>query len=159
MKQEIEMYEKEGFKGFTSVEQLRLLASSIPKSQGVYIVIRSSESEPVFLEEGTGGFFKGKNPNVAISELQAKYVHESVVVYIGKATELHKRIKQLLSFGAGEPVGHWGGRYLWQLADSASLLVAWKLTPMEEPREVEKKMLEDFKGRHGGRLPFANIQS
>ncbi|MDE7378530.1 MAG: hypothetical protein K2N13_06155 [Paraprevotella sp.] len=158
MKQEIEEYKKEGFTGFVPVEQLRSSASLIPKMQGVYIVIRPSESEPVFLEKGTGGFFKSKDPNVAISELQAKYVPESAVVYIGKATTLHERIKQLLNFGAGKSVGHRGGRYLWQLADSASLLVAWKTTPMEEPREVEKKMLEDFEGRHG-RLPFANLQS
>lgn len=157
MKKEIEEYKKEGFTGFVPVEQLRSSASLIPKMQGVYIVIRPSESDPVFLEKGTGGFFNGDDPNVAISELQAKYVHDSVVVYIGKATTLHKRIKQLLNFGAGKSVGHWGGRYLWQLADSASLLIAWKTTPMEEPREIEKKMLEGFKSQYG-RLPFANLQ-
>lgn len=158
MKQEIEEYKKEGFTGFVPVEQLRSSASLIPKMQGVYIVIRPSESDPVFLEKGTGGFFKRKNPNVVISKLQAKYVHESAVVYIGMTTAtLYERIRQLLDFGAGESVGHWGGRYLWQLADSASLLVAWKTTPMEEPEEIEKKMLEDFKRRYG-RLPFANLQ-
>lgn len=156
MTKEIENYRKDGFTGFVPVSKLRSAASLLPDSGGVYIVVRDSDSSPEFLANGTGGFFKGKNPNVGLEELESNYVAGSKVVYIGKATSLKKRVSQLLRFGAGSAVGHWGGRYLWQLADSDNLLIAWKTTPSTDPRAEEIKMLEEFVSRHG-KLPFANL--
>ena len=156
MTKEIENYRKDGFTGFVPVSKLRSTASLLPDSGGVYIVVRESDNSPEFLANGTGGFFKGKNPNVGLEELVSNYVAGSKVVYIGKATSLKKRVGQLLRFGAGSAVGHWGGRYLWQLADSDNLLIAWKTTPTTDPRSVEIKMLEEFVSRHG-KLPFANL--
>lgn len=156
MTKEIENYRKDGFTGFVPVSKLRSTASLLPDSGGVYIVVRDSDNSPEFLATGTGGFFKGKNPNVGLEELESNYVAGSKVVYIGKATSLKKRVGQLLRFGAGSAVGHWGGRYLWQLADSDNLLIAWKTTPSTDPRAEEIKMLEEFVSRHG-KLPFANL--
>lgn len=156
MTKEIENYRKDGFTGFVPVSKLRSTASLLPDSGGVYIVVRESDNSPEFLANGTGGFFKGKNPNVGLEELESNYVAGSKVVYIGKATSLKKRVGQLLRFGAGSAVGHWGGRYLWQLADSDNLLIAWKTTPITDPRAEEIKMLEEFVARHG-KLPFANL--
>lgn len=156
MTKEIENYRKDGFNGFVPVSKLRSTASLLPDSGGVYIVVRDSDNSPEFLATGTGGFFKGKNPNVGLEELESNYVAGSKVVYIGKATSLKKRVGQLLRFGAGSAVGHWGGRYLWQLADSDNLLIAWKTTPSTDPRAEEIKMLEEFVSRHG-KLPFANL--
>ena len=84
------------------------------------------------------------------------YVADSKIVYIGKATSLKKRVGQLLRFGAGSAVGHWGGRYLWQLADSDNLLIAWKPIPTVDPRTEEARMLEEYVSLHG-KLPFANL--
>ncbi|WP_304623888.1 hypothetical protein [Bacteroides acidifaciens] len=156
MTKEIENYRKDGFNGFVPVSKLRSTASLLPDSGGVYIVVRDSDNSPEFLATGTGGFFKGKNPNVGLEELESNYVAGSKVVYIGKATSLKKRVGQLLRFGAGSAVGHWGGRYLWQLADSDNLLIAWKTTSTTDPRAEEIKMLEEFVSRHG-KLPFANL--
>lgn len=156
MTKEIENYRKDGFTGFVPVSKLRSTASLLSDSGGVYIVVRDSDNSPEFLANGTGGFFKGKNPNVGLEELESNYVAGSKVVYIGKATSLKKRVGQLLRFGAGSAVGHWGGRYLWQLADSDNLLIAWKTTPTTDPRAEEIKMLEEFVSRHG-KLPFANL--
>lgn len=156
MTKEIENYRKDGFNGFVPVSKLRSTASLLPDSGGVYIVVRDSDNSPEFLATGTGGFFKGKNPNVGLEELESNYVAGSKVVYIGKATSLKKRVGQLLRFGAGSAIGHWGGRYLWQLADSDNLLIAWKTTSTTDPRADEIKMLEEFVSRHG-KLPFANL--
>ena len=52
-----------GFEGFKSMGELMAGAKSlIPAQMGVYVVLRESDSEPHFLKEGTGGFFKRKNP-------------------------------------------------------------------------------------------------
>jgi hypothetical protein len=78
------------------------------------------------------------------------------LVYIGKAARLRTRLRQYRDHGQGKPVGHWGGRYIWQLSDSGELLVAWKVTN-DAPRLVEKEMLAAFVDRYG-QLPFANLR-
>ena len=89
---------------------------------------------PEFLSRGTGGFFKGKDPNVSITELGTNWVKNTCVVYIGKAgTTLRKRLNQYLKFGNGQNIGHWGGRYIWQIKNSGNLLLCWKPTPDEDP--------------------------
>ena len=45
---------------------------------------------------------------------------QTPILYFGKADALRKRIKDLVRFAAGEPVAHWGGRYLWQISGSSS---------------------------------------
>ena len=52
-------------------------------------------------------------------------------------------------------VAHWGGRYLWQLADAEDLVLCWKPTPRSDPRSVEKAMISDFEVTYG-RRPYAN---
>jgi hypothetical protein len=115
-----------------------------------------------FLEKGCGGHFKGKNPNVAISELQKNWVNDAKVVYIGKAggtgkkATLKSRLKQYLHFGLGKPVGHWGGRLIWQLKHSSDLVICWKSLPTDEPRDYEAKLIKLFISKFGKR-PFANL--
>ena len=154
----------QGFEGFKTMgELMNGERYSIPDQMGVYIVLRESETAPEFLTEGTGGFFKGQNPNVPIAELQAKWVANSSIVYIGKAggigssATLQKRLGQYLRFGQGANIGHWGGRYLWQLVDSRELIVCWKPLTKDDPREIERKMIADFKSAHDGMRPFANL--
>ena len=154
---EISKYMSEDFDGFIRVSELRNSAFLLPEVAGVYVVLRASKAEPHFLEKGTGGYFKGKNPNVSIAELTENFVYDTKTLYIGKATNLRKRVGQLLQFGEGAAVGHWGGRYLWQLVDSDNLMIAWKTTPECDPRTVEAQMIKDFISLHGKR-PFANLK-
>lgn len=154
----------QGFEGFITMGELMAGArSQIPAQKGIYVVLRENESAPQFLSEGTGGHFKGKNPNVSIPELEDNWVEGTSIVYIGKAggkgssATLNKRLGQYIRFGQGANVGHWGGRYIWQLADSRELVVCWKALTIDEPREMEHKMIEDFKTTHKGKRPFANL--
>lgn len=154
-----------GFEGFKTMRELMNGGKySIPAQMGIYIVLREDHDVPIFLEEGTGGFFKGKNPNVLISELQANWVPNASVVYIGKAggigssATLQKRLGQYLRFGQGANVGHWGGRYIWQLADSLDLVVCWKVLTNIDPQELEHQMISEFKNNHQGMRPFANLK-
>ncbi len=145
-----------GFIGFRTVSEMKDGGYlSLPDLPGVYMLIRKSTSDPTFLEIGTGGHFKGKDPNVSQSVLISNWVPEACVVYIGKATSLKKRLGQYMRFGKGANVGHWGGRFIWQLADADQLLVCWKTTS-EDPRAVEAAMIQDFVTKYG-RRPFANL--
>ena len=147
-----------GFEGFVSVKDLKenFKSGGIPKVEGVYHVLRLKDSEPEFLTKGSGGYHKGKEPNVSIGELRQNWIDAEPIVYIGKATELYKRIQQYIKFGSGKDVGHYGGRYIWQLADSDDLIVCWKC--VSDSRSVESAMIADFKNSHNGMRPFANLK-
>jgi hypothetical protein len=122
----------------------------------VYIILRPARQKVVFLAESPAGRFKGPTTEVAL--LEAKWIAGSRVVYIGKADVANRRLKQFARFGAGEPVGHWGGRYIWQLADADQLLVAWHPTTWDEPaRDYERRLLAHFAKLHRGARPFANL--
>lgn len=144
-----------GFSGGQSIEQG---LGAIPKGKGVYIIARDTTSPPVFINPGTGGHFNGKDPNVSEDELKSKWVDDTCTVYIGKSSDLRKRLGQYLRFGQGKDVPHWGGRYIWQLADAKSLRIFWKETA-ENPRVVEQAMISEFMLLHGGKRPFANLIS
>lgn len=154
---------KIGFKGFVTIKSLFHDKSMVPKERGVYIILYPSETAPKFRLIGSGGHFKGKNPNVSLHELNDNWVENTSIIYIGKAgsdsgsATLYSRLKQYLDFGQGKPVGHWGGRYIWQLSLAEELLVCWKTTPEHEPSDVENYLIEYFKEQCGKR-PFANLR-
>lgn len=162
MNEQIEQLKAEGFTGFVSVADLRNSCAGVPDVRGIYVVVRPSSDEPSFIFPGTGGFFKGKDPNVTVETLGKKWVKGQAVIYIGKAGDpgsnatLQKRIRQYIRFGEGKPVGHQGGCYIWQLADAADLLFAWKPLPDGNPSVEESKMIQEFKALNGGMRPFAN---
>jgi hypothetical protein len=110
---------------------------------------------PAFLVTNPGGRFKSRDPSVSADALQANWVEGTGVVYIGKADDLRRRLREFARFGEGAPIGHWGGRLIWQLADSAELLVIWKQTPEQVPHEVEAEMIASFRGAWG-KAPFAD---
>lgn len=153
---------KAGFTGFKKISDLFADASPLPNEKGVYLVLRIHDNEPEFLQVGSGGFFKGKNPNISLQELKSNWVSNVKVVYIGKAggsnssATLRSRLKQYFGFGQGKNIGHYGGRLIWQLKNSNDLVVCWKALPNEEPRMVEAAMIQDFVSKHHQR-PFANL--
>ena len=158
----IEDLKKAGFSGFLSIAFLKGNHSMIPAVGGVYMVIRKSSSKPGFLKKGSGGFFKDRDPNVPVSELESNWVEGTCVLYIGKAggtrssSTLNKRLGQYLRFGDGCKVGHWGGRYIWQLEDHDDLLLCWKPDVDQEPEEYETELIDTFRKQYGKR-PFANL--
>lgn len=150
-----------GFVGWRTWDALRSGEfASIPRSPGTYVVYRAPTDPPVFLTPGTGGWFKDADPNVTVERLRANWVSGARVVYIGKATTLRSRLRAYARFGAGKPVGHRGGRLIWQLAGAPSLLVAWReLADPAAARDDEARLLARFRELHGGVLPFANLVS
>lgn len=158
----IDDIKKAGFIGFKTMQELFVDSSQLPATKGVYFILSLSKLTPAYLQVGTGGHFKGKNPNVSINELRNNWVEKTLVIYIGKAgsensiATLKSRLKQYFGFGQGKNIGHWGGRLIWQLASSSKLVVCWKPLPHEDPRTLEKQLLKDFVNQFATR-PFANL--
>lgn len=158
----MDKYKKNGFEGFLTIGELQKNSNIIPKSIGIYYILNLKKGSPKFLKIGTGGFFKDKNPNVNIAELEKNWVENSEIVYIGKAgsfdgnATLNSRLRQYLNFGLEKKVGHWGGRYIWQIENSQDLIVCWKIADKIEPREMEKEHIKNYKIENGKR-PFANL--
>lgn len=137
---------KYGFTGFKSVYELLNDSSVIPKTKGVYVVINPTPQKVEFLEKGVGGFFKEKNPNVSINELKEKWINNSDVIYIGQCgggtsnATLKSRLSQYLNFGKSKNVGHYGGRFIWQLKIHKDIIFAWKELPNDKPSIIEQAL-------------------
>lgn len=151
-----------GFVRFLPVGELRGDYSAVPEEPGVYAVVRPEAGVRRFLEHSSGAWHKDRCPTVDRAILARKWVHGTELLYFGKAgpggvgrRTLRQRVREYLRFGSGQVKNHWGGRYIWQLADSEKLLVGWM--PACDSRAIEKRMLRDFKYEHG-RLPFANLR-
>jgi|GEM_PF-2502710 len=161
-----------GMKDYVTLSEYRKDSSlpriKIPDISGVYIVVYPHElSEDMFINPGSGGYFKGENPNVEIGELFSNWVAGADVLYIGRTggttvngfvseATLRKRIKQLLQYGNGRPVGHRGGRYLWQHKNSSDFRIYWYTCVDENPVTLEQNIRKEFLDEYNQR-PFANL--
>lgn len=143
-----------GFAGWFSFPEVRD-SSLCPTSGGVYVVSYQGPHPTTFPDISPAGRFKGNDPTVDVASLTANWVADAEVVYIGKADQLRRRIRQFADFGAGKPIGHWGGRLIWQLPCPDLLKIAWWETPGRVPVEVEAELIASFRQQHG-KPPFAN---
>lgn len=152
--------------GFTGwVPFAALPTADVPTNPGVYVVVRPTDEPPTFLQTSPAGHFKGKDPTVPVAELKALWVPGTRIVYIGKANAgrsgrrgLRKRLDEFRRSGAGEPVGHSGGRRIWQLADHAHLVVGWRVTDDTAAAATETGLITQFRAHYGLR-PFANMRN
>jgi hypothetical protein len=143
----------------TVADLQRTNCAEIPTGSGVYMVLRPNSVPPEFLERSVGGWFKNKNPTVELPRLNSKWIDKATVLYIGKAAGaegLKQRLHQYMRFGRGQTVGHWGGRFIWQLVNHQNLLICWRETTKDRAAILEKELLRKFITVHG-RLLFANL--
>jgi hypothetical protein len=151
-----------GFSGFLTFRELRQDGgyATVPTSGGVYVVLRRDGQPPEFADVSAGGHFKRRDPTVPIGALEARWIDGATVLYVGKANALRRRLREFSEFGLGRPIGHWGGRLIWQLVDAPDLVLAWKTArPGEDPFTMEARWIHRFREEHGGRVPFANLAS
>jgi len=156
--------EAEGFEGFFTVGQLRDEGcESLPDQPGVYAMVRESLAPPEFLVKSVAPVYRGQDPTQPIETLSEHWVPGAQVLYFGRArgpgvrSLLRQRVKRYLRFGNGRVVGHWGGRFVWQLRDHTALRVAWKTTDAEDAAPTEARLQSVFR-EHFGMLPFANLR-
>ena len=147
----------DGYVGWTPFAALRQRSTAvIDEDGGTYVVVRVTNGPPTFLRESPAGHFKGENPTVPVQQLRANWVAGARVLYIGKGDDLDVRVRCMAAFGAGKRVAHRGGRLVWQLKESAQLLVAWRrVRPSFTPKTDEDDMIARFREAYG-QPPFAN---
>ncbi|WP_448810381.1 hypothetical protein [Agromyces bauzanensis] len=149
----------DGFEGFLPFAALP--QAGVPKLPGVYVVLRAPGDRPQFLERSIAGWFKGKDSTVDVGVLRDAWIDDSEILYIGRANwgksedGLRRRLSEYRRHGEGKPVGHRGGEYIWQIANSDRLLVCWKTTSDDEVKALEARLIDEFEAAFG-RWPFAN---
>src|SRR5262249_5066878 len=138
-----------GFEGFATVSDLMgSRCSEVPVARGAYLVAREPALPPKLMPGSAAGHWRGQNPSVRADMLAPKWVNGAIVLYVGHAAgtgvrgQLQQRIKRMIRFGTGKAVAHWGGRYVWQLADHRKLRFAWKLT--DDAAALEARPLAAF---------------
>jgi hypothetical protein len=149
----------DGFTDGATVQQLfGYRYREVPPRCGVYVVIRDTTTPPTFLQTSSAGRFKDLDPSYSDSVVKAAWVPGARIVYIGKASGargLKQRIRQLIDFGFGKPVGHRGGRSLWHLSDYPTLRLQWLKCACPDADAMETRFISQFKAAYDAR-PFAN---
>lgn len=148
-----------GFEGFLPVSTLKATnhLDTVPRQSGVYLVLNPTPEAPKWLSNSVGGHFKGEDPTVTSRYLEKNWVNGAKILYVGETQRtLEKRVSELIQFGSGRPIGHKGGRLIWQLENHNDLLICW-LTH-NNPVEMKNKILEEFKSKYKV-LPFANLRA
>lgn len=141
--------------------------SEISEQCGVYVVTYSKSKMPKFKQQGSGPeMWHDRKVNVSVEKLISKWIifrdGEEKIIYIGRAggegisSNLRNRIKRYILFGSGCEVAHYGGRYIWQIANPKDMAIYWQET--RYPAETERRLINDFKYEHEGKLPFANLK-
>lgn len=127
----------------------------------MYFVTRPARVPLRVLPRNPACRFKGRNPTLQVAELRKRLRLNSLTLYIGKATgisprsTLRHRVATYLAHGSGTRAAHWGGRAIWQLANSESFTITWITTTRREARPRERQLLREFKNQFSA-YPFAN---
>jgi hypothetical protein len=133
--------------------------SIVPYEHGVYLVRRFTTTKPEFLARSGAGWFKGEDPSYPLSVVEQNWVPHASIVYVGKAggsKGLRQRVRQLIDFAYGKPIGHRGGRMLWHLSDWSSLQLQWTICQKGSEDMIESEVISRFRQKYGNR-PFANM--
>lgn len=135
----------------------------IPTVSGVYWVLMPEAFCMKYMEKTDGPIFnkKGKQMAYDICKLVKWGEHYSKpdrgggILYIGKASNLHDRIKQYYEFGYNDEKHfvHEGGRAIWQLKDNKQLIIMFEECKDEE--KIEAELIDKYIMKYGS-LPFAN---
>ena len=143
-----------GFRGFERLRSLPRGCAHLPAGSGIYVVVADPSAMHGFLERSVGGRFKRRDGTVAIQALVDRWRDDIGTLYIGRSQNVRRRVDEFARYGRGEPIGHRGGRYLWQLAEHDHLRIGWRLEA--DPARAESDLLDEFEAAFGC-LPFANL--
>ena len=118
-----------GFTGFLTVGECMKngLPSGDPSnSSGVYILCAPEGFEPEFIPPSEARAAGNVSFPWPVDRLTEKWVKDPEVLYIGKSTQLRRRLRQLIRHAQGRTVNHTGGEIVWQLRGFERLIICWR---------------------------------
>lgn len=145
--------ENAGFVGWIPLSALG--GTSCPTASGTYLIFYPGGEPPAFLQASPGGWLRGRDPTVELSALHNNWVTGAQIIYVGLSSNLQARLRQLVEFGGGKPVRHWGGRLIWQIQKPDQLLVAWNVMRRDSIEAAKKDLIAQFISIYR-KPPFAN---
>lgn len=127
-----------------SFEELRLGAlKNIPRCKGIYKVYIPSNFIVKFRDNSDAPYMKQQLKDV--ETLQNKWNeickhpgYEEGLLYIGKSTNLRRRLSEFVRTGYGEAINHYGGSSLFQLENNKQLQIEIYECENCEEREAEE---------------------
>lgn len=125
-------------------EELRLGAlKSIPRCSGIYKVYIPSGFIVKFRADSDAPYTKKQLKD--IEALKSKWIeickhpgYEDGLLYIGKSTNLRRRLSEFVRTGYGEAINHYGGSSLFQLENNKQLQIKIYECENCEEREAEE---------------------
>lgn len=129
----------------------------IPVEAGIYVVYLPDSS--TFDVGPSVGQAIYATP-ISVVDLRKKWdqINDQVqtdILYIGKGSNLRRRIRRLVRYGVGRTSKHDGGEWLWQVTGIRSARLLAKTCPSGGEATLEHDLLREFCNQHGD-LPFAN---
>lgn len=161
---ELQLFGFQGFDLLSNWDTEQIFARYGRDIEGVYVVARESMATPRFKDE----FHHRPRPKVwTDGEAAQRWVEGVQTLYFGKGPlrspkpngkrdGLANRIEELRAHGLERGSNHYGGKLLWQLADSEDLLLGWKPVKEGTSGQVESGLILGFK-RLIGQQPYANV--
>lgn len=133
--------------GYT-FEELRLGAvKKIPRCGGIYKVYLPANFIVKFRPDSDAPYKNKQLKSVEI--LQNKWIeickypgYEDRLVYIGKSTNLRRRIREFVRTGYGEAINHYGGSSIFQLENNKQLQI--KVYECENCEEREAEEIDNY---------------
>ena len=165
----IDDLQADGFVGFVPLAAFEkpFVMGDGPDVEGVYVVLRESAVRPTFREDTHR---KPRSKIYTAAQAEAEWVDGSQMLYVGKGPlrkprrgrrqGLAQRINEMRAHGHDGGANHYGGKLLWQIEDTDSLLIAWKVLIEGTADDVETALIRRFMDQaESGRTPYANISA
>lgn len=143
-------------------EELRAGAlKKIPKCKGIYKVYMPHDFTIKFRSDSDAPYTKNQLKSVDV--LQNKWIeickhpgYEDGLLYIGKSTNLRRRISEFVRTGYGEAINHYGGSAIFQLENNKQLQI--RIFECENCEERESQEIATYIS-YRKVMPLANWQS
>lgn len=125
-------------------EELRLGAlKNIPRCRGIYKVYIPSDFIVKFRTDSDAPYTKNQLRDVETMENKWREIcknpgYEDGLIYIGKSTNLRRRLSEFVRTGYGEAINHYGGSSVFQLENNKQLRIKIYECENCEEREAEE---------------------